>query len=403
MEFEPSQEQLTLRDLVRGYVQREVVPVAHLREKIWADEQRFPWDLVEKGSELGLRTLTVPADFGGPDIDVLTTCMLGEELAAGDLGVAVIFDQVWKICRYLSRAATDDLQRDFWPEFLRDPRHLLAIAYTEPDLGSDRYLIFNDPKSVMRTRAVSSGGGWLINGTKHFISNGSVAKTYVVFCNTDPGQPMARGTTTFLVQAGTPGFRIGQIHRKIGQKLVMNAELIFEDCWVPDAQRLGPVGEAFQLRARFAGESQVEAGATALGVGRAAYEAALGWASERVQGGRRVIEHQEIACMLADMATRIEAARTLLWRAAWAADRGDPQAARLGAMAKVLASETAFDVSRMAVEVHGGYGIMEDIGVEKYLRDAVTFLHSDGTNQVHRLRVAAWLDQSRPGDWAGAY
>jgi alkylation response protein AidB-like acyl-CoA dehydrogenase len=264
---------------------------------------------------------------------------------------------------------------------------------TEPGSGSDRYAYFEAPDSQLRTVARRANGGWVLSGMKHFISNGGVAKLTVVYANTDPAQGLWRGSTMFLVPAGTPGFRIGRLHEKVGQRLAQNAELIFEDCWLPEDHVLGEVHRAFESRGAFTRGSHVEAGATVLGVARAAYEAAQEWASTRVQGGRRIIEHQAVAVMLADMGTQIEAARALIWKAAWAADRQEPYDQKLASMAKVFASEVAHRVAVQAAEVFGGMGIMTEGPAEKLVRDALTFLHSDGTNQIHRVRMGRQLDR----------
>ncbi len=353
---------------------------------------RFPWDLMESASRLGLRTLRVPRELGGAGANTLTLCVLGEELAAGDLGVAVTLDQTWKISHLLYHMASPAQQGRFLRDFVADHRFHLAIAMTEPGSGSDRYAYFDAPDSQLKTVARREKGGWTLNGMKQFISNAGIAKLYVIYANTDPARGLWHGSTMFLIPAGTPGFRIGRIHEKVGQRMAQNAELIFENCWVSDEHVLGEAHRAFEARGAFTRGSHTEAGATALGVGRAAYEAAVEWANMRVQGGRRIIEHQAVGMTLAEMATQIEAARALVWRAAWAADHQEPYDPKLAAMAKVFASEVAHRVTVMAQELFGGMGIMAEAPVEKLVRDALTFLHSDGTNMIHRVRMGRQLD-----------
>ncbi len=392
-DFTLTEEQQALQELARDFARREIAPAAAERDRMTDPAARFPWDILESASRHGLRTLRVPPELGGAGADTLTLCMAAEELAAGDLGVAVTLDQTWKISHLIYHMATPAQRDHFLRDFVTDHRFHLAIAMTEPGSGSDRYAYFDAPDSQLKTVARPARGGWVLNGMKQFISNAGIAKLYVIYANTDPAQGLWHGSTMFLVPSGTPGFRVGRIHEKVGQRLSQNAELIFEDCWLADAHVLGEPRRAFESRGAFTRGSHVEAGATVLGVARAAYEAALEWANTRVQGGRRIIEHQAVGMMLADMAMQIEAARALVWKAAWAADHQDPYDPKLASMAKVFASEAAHRVTVQAVEIFGGMGIMAEAPVEKYVRDALTFLHSDGTNQIHRVRMGRHLDR----------
>ena len=393
VDFLLTEEQRALRELAREFAQREIRPIATERDRMTDLAARFPWDVLESASHQGLRTLRVPRELGGAGVDTLTLCVVGEEIAAGDLGVAVTLDQTWKISHLLYHMATPAQRERFLKDFVTDHRFHMAIAMTEPGSGSDRYAYFDAPDSQLKTVARRERGGWALNGVKQFISNAGIAKLYVVYANTDPAKGLWHGSTMFLVPAGTPGFRTGRVHEKVGQRLAQNAELIFENCWLSDEHVLGEAHRAFAARGAFTRGSHTEAGATALGVGRAAYEAALEWANARVQGGRRIIEHQAVGTTLAEMALQIEAARALIWKAAWAADHQDPFDPKLPGMAKVLASEVAHRVTVLAQELFGGMGIMAEASMEKLVRDALTFLHSDGTNLIHRVRMGRLLDQ----------
>ena len=391
VDFVLTEEQRALQALARDFARREILPAAAERDRMTDLAARFPWEVLESASRHGLRTLRVPREVGGAGADTLTLCVVGEELAAGDLGVAVTLDQTWKISHLIYHVAAPAQRDRFLRDFVADHRFHLAIAMTEPGSGSDRYAYFDAPDSQLRTVARPARGGWVLNGLKHFISNAGIARLYVIYANTDPAQGVWRGSTMFLVPAGTPGFRIGRIHEKVGQRLAQNAELIFEDCWLSEEHLLGQPHRAFEARGAFTRGSHVEVGATVLGVARAAYEAALEWANTRVQGGRRIIEHQAVGMLLADMAMETEAARALIWKAAWAADHQDPYDPKLASMAKVFASEVAHRVTVQAQELFGGMGIMAEAPMEKLVRDALTFLHSDGTNQIHRVRVGRIL------------
>jgi acyl-CoA dehydrogenase len=228
-----------------------------------------------------------------------------------------------------------------------------------------------------------------------------MAQLYFILARTDPGRSLREGGSLFAVPSDTPGFRAGYFHEKGSQRLATNGTFHLENCRVPAANLLGAEGLMSRLRADYMWGSKAEAAATVLGVGRAAYEYALDYAKRRVQGGRPIVEQQAVAMMLAQMAMKLDAARLQVWKAAWLADRKQPEARTLGLLAKVNASETAFEACRLACEVLGGAAIMHDHPVEKYLRDAASFLHSDGTNQICLLRAAQGLASAAGGGLYG--
>lgn len=385
-------EQRQLRDVVREFVRRCVIPVAAELDSRADPQDCFSWEIVEEASRLGLRTLTLAKEYGGAGADSLTTAVVIEELAKGDLGVAVIFAQTLKIAQTLQQACTEEQKRRYLSAFRDDPRFLLAIAITEPDTSSNYIIPYNDPAAPFRTTATRRGGGWVLNGRKVFISNGNRASLYLVFAQTERGRGLADGCTCFLVERGTPGFSYGTVHNKMGERLVNNAELIFEDCFVPDSHVVGHVGRGFDVLVQFFPASNAYAAASVLGVAQAAYERAVQWARQRVQGGRPLIQHDLVAAELARMRMWIDAARAYTYHAAWAADHReqgwDPT---LGALPKVLASEVAWRVVTTAMELHGGYGYMRETGLEKLVRDAAAFLHSDGANRSLLLKAARFI------------
>ncbi|MEE9273709.1 MAG: acyl-CoA dehydrogenase family protein [bacterium] len=394
MDFTLTDAQIAVRDLARDFVKREVEPVAAELDRLPDWEARMPWDLVEKASALGLRQLPYPEEFGGGGADVLTCCIAGEELAAGDLGFAVNLDQTWKLAHILDKV--DPAVRDPWIRRLcEEPRFLTAIAITEPGAGSDHQGYYDDPSVALYTRAERKNGGWVIDGMKHYISNGPVASLYVVAARTDMSKPLREGMSGFLVPREAKGFSIGAVHEKIGQRLSMNSELLFDGVEAPDEHLILGEGRMWEIRGRLLACGKPEAAANCVGVGRAAFEKALAHARERVQGGRPIVEQQAVAGMLADMAIGLETARTMVWRTAWAVDHMEPYNFTLGWKCKVFASEVAFECARKGMEIFGGAGIMQEAPMEKYLRDASTFLHSDGTNQVLRLRTARAYAEGR--------
>ncbi|MBT3351810.1 MAG: acyl-CoA/acyl-ACP dehydrogenase [Nitrospinaceae bacterium] len=387
MDFTLTEAQKAIQTLARDFVNQEVEPVAAERDRITDWEERMPWDLVEKASALGLRQLPFPEKWGGAGADVLTCCIAGEELAVGDLGFAVNLDQTWKLAHILE--SVEPSVRDPWIERLcKEPRFLTAIAITEPGVGSDHQGLYDDPSIQLNTRAEKKGGKWVINGMKHYISNGPCAELYVVAARTDMSKNLREGLSGFLVPRQAQGFSTGRVHEKVGQRLSMNSELFFENVEVPEEHLILGEGRMWEIRGRLLSSGKPEAAANCVGVGRAAFEKSLAHSRERFQGGKLIGEHQSVAAMLADMAIGLDLARTMVYRSAWAVNHQDPYDFTLGWKAKVFASEVAFDCARWGVEIFGGAGIMQAAPMEKYLRDASTFLHSDGTNQVLRQRVA---------------
>ncbi|MGZ8202940.1 MAG: acyl-CoA dehydrogenase family protein [Burkholderiales bacterium] len=396
MDFALSDEQMRWRTLARDFVEKTIKPDAVRRDRLPSAAERIPWDWIREANTLGIRTLGVPAAFGGAGADILTLCLVGEELAVGDLGFAVIMDQCWKMANILSDAMTPEQQRRFIPRFVDDAEATLAIAFTEIGAGSDHQGYYDSPDIDFRTTAKRDGDSYVINGSKRYVSNGCMAKLYFVVARTDPGKTLRESGAVFVVPSDTPGFRVGFFHEKSSQRLATNGTFHFENCRVPAGNLLGGEGLMSQLRSNYMWGSKAEAAATALGVGRAAYEYALDYAKRRVQGGKPIVQQQAVAMMLAQMAMKLDAARTQIWRAAWLADRKQSEARTLGLLAKVNASETSFEACKLAAEILGGAAIMHEHPIEKYLRDATSFLHSDGTNQLCLLRAAQGLAASGP-------
>lgn len=382
-------EQAAVVDLVRDFVAREVAPAAAGLDRHDRPEDCFSWDLVERASAAGLRTLTLDEEYGGSGVDFTTTALAVEELAKGDMGLAVVFAQTWKLAQTIQLAGTPDQRARYLPSYAADPRALLAITFTEPDTASD-YFVPHD-RARYATTAVKTDGGWRLNGLKHFISNGNRASLYIVFAQSEPGRSLEEGSTAFLVPRDTEGLSIGRVHDKLGERLANNAEVIFEDLFVPDEDVLGEPGAGFRVQQTFFPASNAYAAATVLGVAEAAYDRALGWARQRVQGGKPIIQHDSVASDLAEMRMWLDATRLYVLHAAWAGDHPEAWDPMLGALPKVLASQVGWKVVTRAMELHGGYGYMKETGMEKLLRDAAAFLHSDGVNRTLLLKAARQL------------
>ena len=387
--FVHTPEQRAILDSVRRFVEDEVVPRAAGLDARPDPADGYSWEIVEKAHEVGIRTMTLGKEYGGLGADSLTTAMVIEELGRGDLGVSVIFAQTLKIAQIMQKALNEGQRARVLPGFARDPRGMLAIGITEADVASDYLLPYPTP---FRTSAVQARGGFIVNGMKHFISNGNRASHYLVFVQTDRQAPLATGSTCFLVERDRPGFTIGLVHDKMGERLANNAELIFQDCFVPDDNVVGTVGRGFNVLADFFPQSNAYAGASALGVAVAAYEKAVHWARVRVQGGKPLIEHDGIRAELAEMRMLIDASRSYVRRACWLADHQEHGWDRtLGALPKVMASQAAWKIATWCLEIHGGHGYIKEFGVEKLVRDAAAFLHSDGVNRTLFLKAANFM------------
>lgn len=349
-------------------------------------EDGFSWEIVEMADKLGIRTMTLAEKWGGLGADSLTAAMVIEELGKADLGTSVVMAQTLKIAQMMQMVLSEEQQERVLPQFAKDPRGVLAIAFTEPDNASNNTLPYPTP---LRTSAVQTAGGWIVNGMKHFISNGNRASHYLLFAQTDKTKPQTEGATCFLLERGRPGFTIGRVHDKMGERLANNAELIFEDCFIPDENVVGPVNGGWALRGKGFSQSNAYAGASILGVAGALREKAIDWAKVRVQGGKPLIEHEGIRAQLAEMRMLIDASRSYIHRAAWLVDHReqgwDPI---LTALPKAMASQAAWKIATWCLEIHGGHGYMKEFGVAKLVRDAAAFLHSDGVNRTLFLKAA---------------
>ena len=391
-----TEDQRAILETVRRFCDDVITPVAASLDQAIDPEDGFSWDIIEKADEVGLRTLTLAEEYDGLGADSLTTAMVIEEIGRADLGTSVVFAQTLKLVQILQSATTEDQRSRYLPQYRDDPRFLLAIGITEPETASN-YFLPRHAKAPFRTSAERTEGGWVLNGMKHFISNGNRASLYLVFAQSERGKALDEASTCFLLERDTPGFSIGRVHDKMGERLANNAELIFENCFVPDENVVGEVGKGFEVLVQFFPQSNAYAAASVLGVAGAAYARAVEWAKVRVQGGRPLIEHDGIAADLAEMYMLIDAARSYTHRAAWLADNQehgwDPS---LGALPKVFASQAAWKIVTRTLEIHGGHGYMRESGVEKLVRDAAAFLHSDGVNRTLFLKAAGMLYGSPP-------
>jgi alkylation response protein AidB-like acyl-CoA dehydrogenase len=402
-----SDDQRMMRDSCRAFIDKVVTPFIRAnwqREWDMTPGNRLPPEIMQGAEDIGIRTLGVPEAYGGfeldPETEVRTFALIAEEVARGDSGLADKLVQNWKVSILLRELAPEPLKAEWFPRLLADPEFLLAHCLTEPRGASDRWLPYNVPEAAMQTRAVEDGDHWVINGRKHYISNGYDASLYVVYANTDRTKGMLQGTSSFLVPRGTPGFTVAKCNETIGCRFMNNGELVFEDCRVPknhllvQGTALGGAGTYFRA-------GKIIQAAKNLGVGVACFERTADFVQTHVQGGKILIKHQAVAVRLGDMATRLAAVRALVERAAAAVDDRHPDADILCNMAKVYASEEIMKVATHALELHGGHGAMLEFGVEKLFRDAAIFLHMDATVDISHMKIVKAMFPDTAGKYAG--
>ncbi|MBI3913742.1 MAG: acyl-CoA dehydrogenase family protein, partial [Chloroflexi bacterium] len=359
--FELNEEQKQFQELTHEFAEKEMRPVA----AHYDETEEFPWPVVQKAGDLGLLTYGIPEEYGGAGVNsVLTSVIIGEELARGCAGMASAMGAVMLGASPILLSANEAQKKKYLPMLTQNKKDshpaLSAFALTEPEAGSD--------VASLKASAKKVSGGYLLNGTKHFITNGGIADVYTVFATHDPTLG-ADGIDAFIVEGGWKGVTPGKKERKMGIRASHTAQVHFEDVFVPAENRIGEEGEGFLVAMKTLEHSRPGVASSALGVARAAFEFALQYSLERKQFGRAIAKQQAIGFMLADMATEIDAARLLTWRSAWLLDQGQP-ANMEASMAKRFAGDTAMKVATDAVQIVGGAGYMRDLPVEKYMRDA---------------------------------
>ena len=378
MNFELTTEQREMRELVRKFAKEEIAPLAADID----ETDTFPRDIVRKMGQLGLMGLPIPEEYGGVGADFLSYMLAIEEISYASAALGVILAVHTSVGSFPILYFGTEAQKQHYLPKLTSGEYIGAFALTEPGAGSDA--------GGIRTKAVRDGDDYVLNGGKIFITNGGEADVYCVFAVTDPKRGN-RGVTAFLVNRDTPGFRIGKKERKMGLNGSATAELLFDDARVPVENRLGQENEGFVIAMRLLNGGRIGIAAQALGISRAAFDAANRYVRQRKQFGQEVFQFQGIQFMLADMATKIEAARWLVYHAAQMKEE-DRDCAREASMAKVFATDTAMQVTTDAVQLFGGYGYVKEYPVERYMRDAKVTQIYEGTNQIQRIVIARHLD-----------
>jgi acyl-CoA dehydrogenase len=372
-------EQLEIQAVCREFAAREIRPISLAVDE--ADTQ-MPWEVWYKAAELGLTAFMLPEEHGGGGMtDCLTGCIVQEELSYGCSGIGNLVTSGGFFAEPVMELGSEEQQRRFIPPLCSERPPLTALATTEPNVGSDA--------ASMTTHARRDGDGYVITGQKSWISNGGIADHYVVFATVEPGT-RSRGVTAFVLNKSDEGVSFGEPMRKMGQRAIINTELFLDEVRVDADRRLGDEGQGFYGLMRTFDRSRVTLAASATGLARAALEYATAYAKERTQFGKPIAEHQAVAFRLADMATRVDAARLLVWRAARKLDVGEP-APREAAMAKLHASETAMFCTWAAVQTLGGWGYSREYPVEKWMRDAKLEEIEEGTSDIQRLIISRQL------------
>jgi alkylation response protein AidB-like acyl-CoA dehydrogenase len=374
MEFELSEEQKQIKLSVREFAEAEIAP--HVME--WDEAQHFPIELKPKLAELGLMGVLFPEEYGGAAMGYVEYATIIEELSRVDGSVGISIAAHNSLCSNHIYKFGNEQQKEKYLAPLARGEHLGAWGLTEPSAGSDA--------SGTRTTAVRQDGGWVINGSKNFITHAIHGDTCVAFASSDRSK-LSKGITAFIFEKGMQGFAPSKKENKLGLRASETASVVFEDCFVADENRLGEEGQGFVNAMEILDGGRVSIAALAVGIAQGAYESALRYSGERQQFGKPIREFQAIQFKLADMATQIDAARLLMYRAAWMKDQGK-RTTKESSMAKLFASEVSVRVCEEAIQIHGGYGYTKDYPAEKYWRDSKLCTIGEGTSEIQRIIIA---------------
>jgi len=386
MNFDLSEQHKLLKQTMREFAEREIAPGARERD----ESARFPHELVPKMAELGLFGVMVLETYGGAGLDALSFAIVIEEIARVDAAVALMLASHNSLCAGHILGFGSEEQKRTYLISLASGRQLGAWALTEPEAGSGA--------KFLKSRAVPQGGDWVLNGEKIFITQGSVAGIYVVMAATEPGCG-ADGISAFIVERGRSGLAVGRVENKLGVRASDTAQLRFENVRVPAENLLGELNSGYRDALAVLDGGRIGIGALAVGIARAALAQSLHYAKQRRQSGQALVEFEAIQWKLADMATEIDGARLLVYRAAELKQKGLPFK-RMASQAKLFSSEVAARATTQAIQIHGGAGYMKDLPVERYFRDAKLCEIGEGTSEIQRLIIAKELLRQNDGQGA---
>ena len=380
MDFDLTEEQRILKQTILEFAQREIAPGASERD----EKGRFPHELIPKMAQLGLFGIMIPEEYGGAGLDAMSLAIVIEELARVDGAMALIVASHNSLCAEHIFAFGNDKQRNRFLVPLAHGEKLGAWSLTEPGSGSDA--------GALKSRAKLDGDHWVIDGEKLFTTQGSTAGIYAIMASTDPSR-RAKGISVFIVEAGTPGLSVGKVENKLGVRASDTASLQLEGLRVPKENLLGEMNGAFEDVLKILDGGRIGLGAMAVGLARGALEESVRYAKQRCQFGRSIADFEAIQWKLSDMATEIDAARLMVYRAAQLRGMGRP-IKRAASEAKLFASEVAMRATTQAVQIHGGYGYLKDFPVERYFRDAKLCEIGEGTSEIQRIVIAKELLKS---------
>ena len=374
MDFNPCTKHKAVRKTVRKFAETELGPISHEIDR----DSRFPWEVIEKMGPLQYFGLQVPKKYGGAALDTISYAITIEEISRVCAAVGLCVTVHNSVGAYpIAQFGTDEQKKRFLP-LLASGEHIGAFCLTEANAGSDA--------GAVETTAVYEGGEYIVNGTKVFVTNGGVCGLALIFAITDPENPR-RGASVFMVEKGTPGFSVGELEDLCGMRANPVSSLFLEDVRLPESHLLGHLGDGLKIGLSALDTGRIGIGAQALGIAQAAFEAAVKYSKERQQFRKPISSFQTIQNYLADMATEVDAARLLLYRASAFKDAGQPFGAE-AAMAKLYCSTVASKVTNLALQIHGGYGYSKEYDVERYFRDAKVTEIYEGTSEVQRMVVA---------------
>ena len=374
-----SQEHEMIRDTMRKFAQERLAPFAGE----WDRNHTFPAQALKELGELGALGMVTPEQYGGAGMDYMSLVLTLEEIAAGDGSTSTIVSVQNSLACGITEKYGSEAQKQEWLTKLASGRSLGCFCLTEPHVGSDA--------SAIRTSAVRDGDYWVINGVKQFITTGKYADVAIVLAVTDKTAGK-KGISCFLVPTATPGYIVARLEEKMGQKASDTAQILFENCRVPASAMMGTEGGGYKIALSNLEAGRIGIAAQSVGMARAALEAAIRYAKERETFGRPIIEHQAVNFRLADMATQVDAARLMVWRAATLKDAGKPCLVE-ASMAKMFASEMAEKVASDAIQIHGGYGYVSDFPVERIYRDVRVCQIYEGANDIQRLVIGRAIAQ----------
>ena len=378
MDFELNEVQRQVQRTIREFVNKEVIPTASELEH----RDEYPHALADRLKEMGLFGFLVSEEYGGSGMDYVSYAILMEELARGWMSLGGIIGSHGMTCWIIENYGTEEQKRRFLPDLAAGVRRS-GMALTEPESGSDA--------ASLKTSARREGDAFIVNGTKMFITNSEMGTTFSVFVRTHPDASLRhKGISCLIIEKGMPGFTVGRHLHKLGYKGIRSGELIFQDCRVPAENLIGEEGRGFNYIMEGLEIGRINVAARGVGLARAAFEDSIRYAQQRVQGGKPICQHQSIQIKLAEMATRIEAARMLTYQAAAMKDRGERCDLEAG-MAKLFASEASEFCASEGIQIHGGYGYINEFNAERYFRDCKLLTVGEGTNEIQRLLIARRL------------